>query len=94
MTSLILRRHTYGCLMHIGQANDHLGPVSDYFVLAHDHLHIITLTDMIMNVVGLMQTESLSGDGWLFELYSINNILSQEERVFWYVDLTRSTSLI
>lgn len=62
------------------------------------HLHIITLTDMIMNVVGLMQAESLSRDRWLFELYSISNILSQEERVFRHshtcIALTRPTSLL
>jgi len=53
---------------------------------------------MIMNVVGLMLAESLSGDGWLFELYSISNILCYEVRLFWHtytwVDLTRSTLLI
>lgn len=44
------------------------------------YLHIITLTDMIMNVVGLMQAKRLSEDGWLFELYSISNILSKVQR--------------
>lgn len=71
-------------------------------------MHIITLTDMIMNVVGLMQAKRLSEDGWLFELYSISNILSkaqrkrERERVLpmqaaashTWMDLTRSTSVM
>lgn len=32
---------------------------------------------MIMNVKGLMQAEWLTEDGWLFELYTISNILYQ-----------------
>lgn len=42
-----------------------------------------------MNVVGLMQAESLSGDGWLFELYSISNILFYEVRLLAQPHLDR-----
>lgn len=38
---------------------------------------------MIMNVKGLMQAEWLTGDGWLFELYTISNILYQVPRGPW-----------
>lgn len=69
--------HNNSCRAQPSVSNWYVGAASGW-----SYLHLIVLTDMIMNVKGLMQAEWLTGDGWLFELYTISNILYQVSALY------------